>query len=212
MKAVLLFLYTVFVTSTLCGQKFTLGSEVGVISTLSYGYSSVDFNSRRNTYFTGLNITYKLSSRVSLSSGMYYVRQGRNFNTCTYNTDETKYDVTNKYDNLAMPLTINFHLLKSRKLIINTGILGAYNLMAINEFAKITNCETSYPTYLSSDTQDFSLIGTLGFGYKFFENDKIECISTLKWFQSIRKNRNPEPRYTSTIVAFSFNYKLNQNN
>ncbi|MBL0008426.1 MAG: hypothetical protein IPP25_14945 [Saprospiraceae bacterium] len=69
------------------GQKFSIGSEVGIISSINTNYNLTDYQNRRNTYYAGININYQVVSSLSFTTGLHYVRQGYRHATCYISED-----------------------------------------------------------------------------------------------------------------------------
>ncbi len=218
MKPTLTILITLLVTTSTFGQNFSIGSEVGIISSINTDYKITDIENRRNTFYSGLNLNYKYDNRLSFTTGLHYLRQGYRHSTCYIFEEGVKNELIGKIDYLTIPVTANIHFLKSRKLITTFGLLGAYNIKAVQDYPEpIGGCEIYYIPDLTDFTRKYSISGIIGIGYKFFENDKVELISNIKYYQGLTNTfNNPFPditwnikeQYSSILLTFSFNYKL----
>lgn len=198
------------------GQKFSVGSEVGFISVININYKPTNINNRRNTYYSGINFNYKYNSRVSFSSGLHYLRQGYRHSTCAPFKDISDNELVSKIDYLTIPITANIHFLKSRKLIATLGLLNGYNIKAAQDMTQpVSGCEIGYATDLTYEIKKYSISGTIGIGYKVFENKKFELVPTLKYYQGLTNNFKNlyvgilhVEQYSSALMTISFNYKL----
>lgn len=219
MRTTALFVTMILMTTTVVfGQKFSIGGEFGVTSSINNDYKSTDFENRRNTYYGGLNFNYQYNDRLSFSTGLHYLRQGYRYSTCYIFEEGVKNQLVGKIDYLTIPVSANLHFLKSRKLITTFGLIGGYNTKAVQDYPEpIGGCEIYYIPDLTSSTQEFSLSGIVGMGYKIFENDKIELIPMVKYFHGLTNTyKNPHPdlslniniKYSSALMTVKLNYKL----
>jgi hypothetical protein len=218
MRATALFLTMILITTTaVFGQGFTMGGEFGIISSISNDYKITDFENRRNTYYVGMNFNYKYNDRLSFSTGLHYLQQGYRHSTCYIFEEGVKNQLVGKVDYLTIPVSANIHILKSRKLITTFGLLGGFNIKAVQDYPEpIGGCEIYYTTDLTSSIQDFSISGIIGIGYEIFENDKIELISMLKYYKGLTNNYNThtdlplkiDTKYSATLMTINLNYKL----
>ncbi len=205
-------------TTVVFGQKFSIGGEFGVISSINTDYKVTDFENRRNTYYGGLNFNYKYNDRLSFSTGLHYLRQGYRHSTCYIFEEGVKNQLVGKIDCLTIPVLANIHFLKSKKLIATFGLMGGYNIKAVQDYPDpIGGCEIYYIPDLSSSTQDFSISGIVGLGYKIFDSDKFELISSVKYYQGLTNSfNNPysdiplsiNRKYSSAVMTININYKL----
>lgn len=218
MKKILTILITLMATTSSFGQKFSVGSEVGIISSINTNYKITDFKNRRNTYYSGVNFNYKYDSRVTFTTGFHYLRQGYRYSTCYIFEEGVKNQLVGKIDYLAIPITANIHFLKSRKLITTLGLLGAYNIKAVQDHPEpIGGCYIFYIPDLTDFIKNYSVSGIIGLGYKVFETEKVELISSIKYYQGITNTfNNPytdtslniDRKYSSAVMTINFNYKL----
>lgn len=198
------------------GQKFSLGSEVGFISSINTDFKITDIENRRNSYFIGLNLNYKYDDRLSFTSGLHYLRQGYRHSTCYIFEEGVKNQLVGKIDYLTIPISANIHLLKSRRLITSFGLIGAYNIKAVQDYPNpIGGCLIYYEPDLTKTRKQYSVYGNIGIGYKLLDNDKIELISYIRYFQGLTNTmKNPFPnitwvdRHSSLLLSIGFNYKL----
>jgi hypothetical protein len=218
MKTILIFFLSVYSITSLIGQNFSIGPEVGINSSISSAYKPFDMENRRNTYIIGINLQYHFIDRVSFTSGLHYLRQGYKHSTCYLFKPGVKNELIGKFDYLAVPIIANLHLLKSRKMIISIGLLGAFIIKAGQDYPeRIGGCDLGYVSNLSLVTEKFSCLGIIGAGYKIFEKNKFELISYLKYYHGLSNTykeaaENPfiniDRRFSSTLLTLNFNYKI----
>ncbi len=218
MKGAILLLTMVLVTTNVFGQNFTIGGEFGVSSSINNDYEITDFENRRNTYYAGLNLNYQFNERITFSLGLHLLRQGYRHSTCYVFEEGVKNQLVGKIDYLTMPITANFYLLKSRKLVTTIGLLGGYNTKARQVYPEqIGGCDIYYVPDLSLVTQDFSWSGIIGLGYKVVETNRIELIPMVKYYQGLTNTfKNPRPdislnidrKYSTALLSVMLNYKL----
>ena len=205
-------------TNVVFGQKFSIGGEFGVTSSINNDYKVTDFENRRNTHYVGLNFNYQYNDRLSFSTGLHYLRQGYKHSTCYIFEEGLKNQLVGKIDYLTIPISVNTHFLKSKKLIATVGLMGGFNVKAVQDYPKpIGGCEIYYIPDLSSSTQDFSISGIVGLGYKIIDNNKLELISYFKYYQGLTNSfKNTcgdmpliiDRKYSSAVMTISINYKL----
>lgn len=219
MRLTTLFVIMILMTTNVAfGQKFSIGGEFGVTSAINNDYEVTDFENRRNTYYGGLNFNYQYNDRLSFSTGLHYLRQGYRHSTCYIFEEGVKNQLVGKIDYLTIPVLVNIHFLKSRKLITTVGLSGGYNVKAVQDYPEsIGGCLIYYPPDLTSYTKEFSLSGIVGIGYKVFENEKIELIPMIKYYQGLTNTyKNPYPdlslnidkKYSAALMTVNLNYKL----
>ncbi len=207
---------TLMATSSIVGQRISIGGEFGVISSINNDYIVTDFENRRNTYQIGLNFNFKSNDILSFSTGIHYYKLGYRHSTCYLFEDGVKNQLVGKVDYLTIPVSANIHLLNSRKLITTFGFLGGYNIQAIQDYPEpIGGCEIYYIPNLKSNSQEFSLTGIVGIGYKIFETDKIELIPMFQYHQGLTNtyknpihNLNIDKKYSAALLTVKLNYKL----
>ncbi len=198
------------------GQKLSLGSEVGFISSINKDFEFNGIENRRNSYFVGLNLNYKYNDRLSFTSGLHYLRQGYRHSTCYFFEEGVKNELVGKIDYLTIPFSANIHLLKSRRLIFSFGLIGGYNIKAVQDYPNpIYGCEIYYLKDLRTTIKQHSVYGSIGIGYKLLDNDKFELISNIRYIHGlINIMKNPYQyitlfdRYSSFLLSIGFNYKL----
>jgi Outer membrane protein beta-barrel domain len=225
MKTTLTILIATLTITFSFGQKFSLGSEVGIISSIITQYNITDFKNRRNTYYSGLNLNYHFNDRLSFTTGFHYLRQGYRQSTCYIFKEGVKNELVGKFDYLTIPISANIHLLKSRKLIATFGLLGGYNIKAAQDYPKpIGGCKIYYISDLAPSTKKYSISGMFGIGYKILENDKFELVSNVKYYQGFSNSfNNPnsdieegmgraflkiDRKHSSAVMTINFNFKL----
>ena len=219
MRVTALLATLLFITSTtVFGQKFSIGAEFGVVSSINDDYKLTDYEHRRNTYYAGLNFNYKHNERVTYSTGLHYLKQGYRHSTCYIFDEGVKNQLVGKIDYLIIPVTANISFLKSRNLIATIGLLGGYNIKAVQDYTEPKGgCEIYYARDLTTTTQNLSLSGIVGIGYKIFENEKIELIPMVKYYQGLTNTfKNPysdlplntDRKYSAALLTFNLNYQL----
>jgi hypothetical protein len=218
MRTLLTFFVTFATVTISFGQKFTVGSEIGFVSSINTDYKVTDIENRRISYYTGLNLNYISGDRLSITTGFHYLRQGYRHSTCYIFEEGVKNELIGKIDYLMIPLSVNIHVLKSRKLIATFGISGACNIKAVQDYPEpIGGCYIYYIRDLTPFIREYSINGIAGIGYKIIENEKYELISTFKYYQGLTNSfNNPytdiqlniERKYSSALLTVQFNYKL----
>lgn len=216
MRITLTILISLLTTTFSFGQKLSVGSEIGFISSINTDYKIIDIENRRNSFYSGLNFNYKYNDRLSFTTGLHYLRQGYRHATCYIFEEGVKNELVGKIDYLAIPFTANIHFLKSRKFITNFGLIGAYNIKAVQDYPRpIGGCYIYYQPDLSNVIKKYSVYGILGIGYKVFETEKIELITNIKYYQGLTNiMKNPYPnitwvdRHSSLLLTLNLNYKL----
>ena len=217
MRTTLIILISLSTTTTLSfGQKFSVGSEFGFISSINTDFEIADLENRRNTFYSSLNLNYKYDDRLSFTTGLNYLRQGYRHSTCYIFKEGVKNELVGKIDYLAIPISVNIHFFKSRKLVSTFGLLGAYNIKAVQDYPKpIGGCEIYYTPDLTNVLKRHSIIGIIGLGYIILENDIIELTTNIKFYQGLTNiMNNPYPnitwvdRHSSLLLTLNFNYKL----
>ncbi len=216
MRITLTVLISLLTTTFLFGQKFSVGGEIGFISSINTNFKIADIENRRNTYYTGLSLNYKYDDRLSFTTGFHYLRQGYRHSTCYIFEEGVKNELVGKIDYLTIPLSVNIDLLKSRKLIATFGLLGAYNIKAVQDYPEpIGGCLIYYERDLTKSIKQHSLYGTFGIGYKVFKTENVVLISNIKYYQGLTNiKRNPYPnitwvdKYSSLLLTLSLNYTL----
>lgn len=213
----------VTITNYSFGQKFSLGSELGIISSINTESEGADFENRRNTYYTGFKINYNFNDLLSLSTGFHYLRQGYKNSIESIFGEGSKNELIGKIDYHAIPILANIHFLKSRKIIVSLGFLASFNSKAIQEsYLNIGDKEVYSTSRISEYTKDKAYFGIVSAGFKLFENDKVELISSIKYYQGLTDIYinplkddpylfdlfNIERKFSSTLLCFIFNYKL----
>jgi hypothetical protein len=198
------------------GQKISVGSEFGFISSVNTEYKIIEIEKRRNSYFLGLSLNYKYTERLSFTSGFHYLRQGYRHSTCYFFDEGVKNQLVGKIDYLSIPISANINLLKSRRLITSIGLIGGYNVKAVQDYPKpIGGCKIYYEPDLTRTIKHYSVFGSIGIGYQLLNNDKFELISNIRYVQGLTNiMKSPYPnitlvdRYSSLLLAIAFNYKL----
>lgn len=125
MKHLTILLILLLTCTTAFSQKWSVGAELGAISSVSQKFESTNFNNRRHTYVAGLKLNYAYNTRLSFSTGLQYLRLGYRHPTCYIFEEGVKNELTGKIDYLVVPLLANIHMLQSRKLIFTFGLLPA---------------------------------------------------------------------------------------
>jgi hypothetical protein len=198
------------------GQKLSLGSEFGFISSVNTDFKIIEIEKRRNSYFIGLGLNYRYTELLSFTSGFHYLRQGYRHSTCYIFDESVKNQLLGKIDYLSIPISANFHLLESRRLITSFGLIGGYNIKAVQDYPNpIGGCKIYYEPDLTRTIKQYSVFGSIGIGYELRSNDKFELISNIRYVQGLTNiMKNPYPnitsvdRYSSLLLSIGFNYKI----
>jgi len=204
--------------STMSAQKLIIGSEIGLISSINTDYNLTDFENRRNTYYSGLNVNYNFSERLTFTSGLHYLRQGYRHKTCYIFEEGVKNELAGKLDYLIIPLALNVNFGRSNKILTTAGIYGAYNIKAVQDYPEpIGGCLIYYIEDLSDYTYDYTLGGIIGAGYRIFENDKFQINSMIKYYQGLKNASKVEEidikrKYSSALITVTINYKISTDN
>ncbi len=202
---------------TLNAQKLSIGSEFGFISSVNSDYKLAEIENRRNTYYVGLNINYNINNKLEFTSGLHYLRQGYKHSTCYTFKDGVKNELVGKLDYLILPIALNIYIGKSNKFFTTIGLYNGVNMKAAQDYPdQIGGCEIYYPKDISNVTQKYLFGGMFGFGYKFFENDKINLNSIIRYYQGFNNiMKNPynddliwKDKYSSLLISLTFNYKM----
>lgn len=202
--------------STAFGQKFSLGGEAGFVSSVNTDFTITDLENSRNTYYAGLNFSYKYDDRLSFTIRLHYLRQGYRHSTCYIFEEGVKNELVGKIDYLTIPIRTNIHLLKSKRLMASFALIGAYNIKAAQDYpTPIGGCLLYHATGLTKSIQQYSLYGSVGVGYKCLDGDKFELVPHIRYFQGLTNiMKNPYPNmtwvdsYRSFLLTLAFNYKL----
>lgn len=215
MKNSICLLFLLLFSATLSAQTVSFGVEAGMVSSIHNGYSLEKIENRRNTYLTGINFTYTFSPKLSVTSGLSYLRQGYRHPTCHEFEKGVKNELTGKIDYLIIPLNMNFHLGRTNKVLATLGLYGGYNIRAVQDYPEpIGGCKVYYIPDVSSFYNDFSMGGIVGAGYRIFENDKFELTPLFRFYQGF-SNTVPKReyfqwvrKYNSASLTFVLNYKI----
>ena len=226
MKRTGLLLTLLFLATTLTfGQRISIGAELGASASnnndspgliLSRSGSSRDIalETRRITYFAGVNAKYKLRPRFSLATGLHYLRQGDKHPACEDAEVREQNQAGRKIDYLAVPVLANLKLLKPGKLIASMGLAGAYNTRAVSGYPNSNDaCTAHRKNDLRSKTRAFALYGIVGLGYELIYRNKIEVIPNLRYYQGLTASQTPEVAhlpilYNSVQLTMQVNYNL----
>ena len=215
-KLTLLIILTFVKLTTLSSQNISIGGEFGVVSSINSDYNIADFENRRNSYFGGVNFDLKIRDRLSFSTGIHYLKMGYRHSTCYVFEEGVKNQLTGKFDYVTIPISVNIKLLKSKKLITTFGFLLGYNTNATQDYPEPkSGCKIYYIPDMTLYTQEFSLSGIVGVGYKIFESNRIELIPTLNYSQGLNntykvpsQDLNIVKKYRAMRLTVKINYKL----
>ncbi len=208
---IFIFSFLFLFSSTSFAQKLSFGVEAGLISSQPYNSFFSSLKSRRNSFNIGLNLNYQISESISLTTGLHYLRQGYKRKIWFGLDPVEEVKVVDKFDNLAVPLAVNFHLLKSKRLMVQLGINVVYNFNT-----KLDNIEFSaYQNDISSNLRNFNLQTTFGIGYKIIKNEDSDLSIMLKsspGISNITSTGSFFSRYAPKNHSFSanliYNFKL----
>lgn len=219
MKTIYLILLSIFFCVGLKAQPFSVGASLGLLSSISSDYMVSEADTRRNSYFLGLNLAYQPSKRVSFHTGLQYLRLGYQNPTC-YQFDAADRDyLLGQFDYLALPLSASIHLLPAGKLRLSFGLVGAVNIRARQDYAEpIGGCERLYAMDMTAVTRPFALHGLLGVGYSIWASEKLEWVAAVHYQQGLSNvYQNPLPNrptaereitYSAALISMSLYYKL----
>ena len=204
-------------SSALFAQKFSIGGETGVISSINTDYKVADFENRRNTYYAGLNFNYSYNERITFATGLHYMQQGFRHETCYIFEEGVKNELVGKLDYFILPISLNLSLGKSNRFIATIGMYGGINVNAAQDYPEpIGGCKIYYPRDVSDVTQKYVFGGLVGMGFKIYENEKIEFKSMIKYYQGLSNTmKNPytddiiwRDKYSSLLITLALDYKL----
>lgn len=210
-------LLSIISASPLLAQTFSVGGEIGVISSINEDYEQTDIENRRNTYYSGLNLNYHYRPKITFSSGLHYLRQGYKHETCYIFAEGEKNELVGKLDYMVIPVSARFNIGTSNRLVLSLGIYGGMNIKAAQDYPEqIGGCETYYPKDLTNSTSQFMFGGSLGVGVKMYENEKIKVHSLLKYYQGLSNSMSNnhdyeiewEDSYNSMVLSFTVDYTL----
>ncbi len=206
----LIFSLFLFSFSALFSQRLSIGLEGGISSSRNTEYEFSASENRRTSFNAGINLNYALSKTLFISSGLHYLRQGYTHETCYFFPEGVENKLVGKFDYLMIPLTANIHLLKSKKLIANFGVNGAYNIKAAQDHPEaLGGCRIGYIRNLKSTTSDFALIGTTGIGFKIFQKTKKELLLMMKYYHGLTNYRTRgDNKNNSILVNMIYNFRI----
>ncbi len=180
MKTKLLLLILFLCAQFLSAQKLSIGPEIGVISSFDDKFKFTDFEKRRTTYFTGINVFYQFNKQFTFSSGVHYLRFGYQYKTCYEVPEGVKNCLVGKIDYLAIPFEVKYHFGKAKRLYTSLGLLFGYNIKAVQDLPpSIGGCEFGYASDISGSVDDFGIGGNVALGLTIFRNDMWEVISEV---------------------------------
>lgn len=208
MKTKLLLVIALLASQLLIGQKISIGPEIGVISSFDTGYKFTDFENRRTTYFTGVNVNYQLNKQFTVSSGLQYLRLGYQHETCYEFPEGVKNRLVGKIDYLILPLEMKYHFGNARKFYTTIGLLVGYNIKAVQDYPeRIGGCEIYYFPDISGSVDDFGLGGNVGLGYTIFSNEILEVLTEVN-SNIVSEITQLESFGSGILWSFQVNYKL----
>ncbi len=214
MKKSLLFALAVFAFQPLFAQNISIGAELGMISSINTAYRVTEIENRRNTYYNGLNLNYNFNNKLSMTTGLHYLRQGYQHETCYLFGEGVRNRLVGKLDYLMVPLAANLHLGKSQRLIATLGLYGAFNIKAIQDVPDpIGGCKIGYVENLSHITASFMMGGIAGLGYKIFASDRLEMTVMARYLQGLSNVNKNHPHYSfkrssAASITLAVNYRL----
>ncbi|MCI5058198.1 MAG: PorT family protein [Flavobacteriales bacterium] len=199
-------------------QNFSVGGEIGFITSKNDDYKLSTIENRRNTYYIGVNGNYKLSDRFELGTGLSYLRQGIKHETCYIFDEGVKNELIRKIDYIMLPTLVNFFIDKNKKLYGTLGIYNGLNINAVQEFPDpIGGCEIYYAKDLTNRSKHL-IGGTVGMGYRIHHRDRINTNINIKYHQGfnniITQRRDLYPfnvgfeQYGSLVISISSNFSL----
>jgi len=217
MKSTIFLILIIITISPLFAQKISIGGEAGGISSINTDYEVKDFENRRNTYYVGLNLNYNYTEKITFTTGLHYLQQGYKHKTCYIFEDGVKNELVGKLDYILLPISLNYNLGKSNRIITTIGVYGGMNVNAIQDYPEpIGGCEIYYTRDISNVTRKLIFGGLVGLGFKLYESEKIVLKSMLKYYQGFSNsmsNNHPydivwKDKYSSMLLTFTLDYKL----
>lgn len=204
-------------TSPLFAQKISIGGETGFISSINTDYKVTDVENRRNTYYVGLNLNYNYTDKIAFSTGLHYLQQGYKHKTCYIFEEGMKNELVGKLDYILIPISVNFNLGKSNRLITTIGAYGGMNVNAVQDYPEpIGGCAIYYAENISSVTSKLIIGGLVGIGFKIYESEGMVLKSMLNYYQGLSNSMSNnhsydivwKDKYSSLLIKFIIEYRL----
>jgi len=187
--------------------QISFGLESGVISSLKTNQEFKNEN-RRNAVSLGINLSYQLNQSFSLTSGLHYLQQGYQNETCYQFSEGIKNELRRKTDYIMVPLLANIHLGKKKRFTTSFGIYGAYNLKATQEHpTPFGGCAIYYEPDLKHITYDFHAGAIAGLSYTILNIDNFKVDSNFKYYTSLG-GIDDYGNNQSFLMTISVNYLL----
>lgn len=208
MKLFKCILFCLFSYVTLGAQNFSIGSELGFLSSIKSKYKITEFEKRRNTYYAGLNVGYQINNSLSLTSGIHYLRNGYKHSICGVSSTTAKNELIGKLDYIIMPLLLEIRLGKKKKILTSLGIYGGYNIKAVQDYPyQNYECGPYYFPDISASTPDFTAGTIFGIGYRIFKTETFQLNANIKCYFEHTDN-TWHYSYYSALASVNFNYSL----
>jgi hypothetical protein len=214
MRKISSIIFLVLISEILSAQKISIGIETGLVSSINSDYSLKDFENRRNSYYSGLNVNYHHNEKFTFMTGVHYLRQGYRHKTCYIFEEGVKNELVGEIDYLIVPLTLNFNFSKSKRILTSLGVYGAYNIRAIQDYPEpVGGCAIYYIPDLSDYTEKYSVGAIIGAGYRVFNKEKLEINTIVKYYQGLRNASKVDDikinrKYSSILLTLTINYKI----
>lgn len=198
-------------------EKLSIGIEAGFISSKNTQYKFSEIENRRNTYYSGMHLNYRLNEKIELITGLHFLKQGYKKTTCYIFEEGVKNELVRKLDYLIIPVMLNIHIEKTNNFFITIGLYNGLNVKAAQDYPKqIGGCLVGNPKDISNSTQKYLLGGIIGLGYQFYKNDNFQLSSRIKYFQGLNNiKRNPystynpwNDKYSSLLISLTLNYDI----
>lgn len=178
------------------------------MSSLNSNYAMSDWDNRRQAFNGGINLSYSLRPRLSISSGFHILSQGYQHTTCYWFREEVKNRLVGKLDYLSIPLVVNLHAGKEGRLYFSAGLYGAYNIRAVQQHPEpLGGCDIYYIPDLSERTKDIHFGAILGLGYRILDLDAWQVDLRLRGLRSLGKIDEYRTSH-SFLLNIGVNYSL----
>lgn len=211
MKKSIITLCLLLLCSILNAQKVSIGGELGFISSGAIGDGVLKLEKRRNSYYVGANVNYRLNANFEITSGLHYLRQGSKDSTYYIFEDGVDNELTVQLDYLIVPVAVNYYFGGSKRFVATFGFYGGLNVKAAIDYPeRIGGYFIGIPRDISEFTHKYLFGGIVGVGYKIYESSKMQISPMFKYYQGISdiSSGPAEVRYNSVLATLVFSYKI----
>lgn len=186
MRKYLVLFICLFISLPNFGQKLSIGLETGFISSLNTTQGNKDFENNRNTFFTGFTLDYQINNKLSIQSGIQYLRQGYQHSTCYIYPESIENKLIGELDYVALPLTAKLSIGKNNRFFVFLGGYGAYNINARQRYPDpLGGCQIYYPSNIRDNVYDAHFGAIAGVGFKLIDNDNLTLDANAKYYHSL---------------------------